>query len=605
MFEVLTRDGAARLGKLAQAGLDLATPGVLYVDTPRIAAPSWAPALLAQTKPAREVPWVQDRASRFSAIPRDSSAAAAIEADLPYTPAGGAALLQAAHEANVATRAASEWAVLPVPADASGDVVVFGAARALFENPYTFSKHATVLRERTMASALYAPGLGLPHEIALLAYLGVDLFDTTTLALESRRGRYLTPEGPVDPAALDPKDLPCTCPACARGDVTRDGLYEHALFAQRAEVARVRTAIREGRLRELVESRIRARPNLAAHLRRFDREAYGFFEPRAPVTREGTLYATSKESLTRPEVERWRRRLSERYAKPEGARILVLLPCSARKPYSQSRTHRQLAKYLAGIPNYGVVHEVILTSPLGLVPREVENVYPAAHYDLPVTGHWDDDERGMIRDAATSLLARSRYDSIVVHLEEVEMEIVSPVLGEFTYTCEGDPLSSGSLGTLRRTLSDLAVKAPRVSWRERELADFASLARWQFGEAGDALLAGCTVKGKPPYQRFFDEEGKQVAMLTERGLFTVAPAGGRRLLDAGAYRVGIEDFRPKGTVFAVGIVSADDAIRTGDDVVLHHADEFRGVGRALMPGCEMPVVKRGAAVNVRHKEAAP
>ena len=43
------------------------------------------------------------------------------------------------------------------------------------------------------------------------------------------------------------------------------------------------------------------------------------------------------------------------------------------------------------------VHQVMVTSPLGLVPRELEEQWPAAHYDVPVTGQWDDDELATIR----------------------------------------------------------------------------------------------------------------------------------------------------------------------------------------------------------------
>ena len=34
----------------------------------------------------------------------------------------------------------------------------------------------------------------------------------------------------------------------------------------------------------------------------------------------------------------------------------------------------------------------MVTSPLGLVPRSLEDFWPAAHYDIPVTGDWDSDE---------------------------------------------------------------------------------------------------------------------------------------------------------------------------------------------------------------------
>ena len=34
----------------------------------------------------------------------------------------------------------------------------------------------------------------------------------------------------------------------------------------------------------------------------------------------------------------------------------------------------------------------MVTSPLGLVPRDLEEVWPAGHYDIPVTGDWTRDE---------------------------------------------------------------------------------------------------------------------------------------------------------------------------------------------------------------------
>ena len=37
--------------------------------------------------------------------------------------------------------------------------------------------------------------------------------------------------------------------------------------------------------------------------------------------------------------------------------------------------------------------EIILTSPLGIVPRDLEYTYPAAHYDIPVTGDWSEIEK--------------------------------------------------------------------------------------------------------------------------------------------------------------------------------------------------------------------
>jgi archaeosine synthase len=321
-----------------------------------------------------------------------------------------------------------------------------------------------------------------------------------------------------------------------------------------------------------------------------------------PLLRADRLYATSKESLDRPEVVRFRRRLARRYRKPTSARVLVLLPCSATKPYALSKTHRILFSALDRVRNRGAVHEVVLTSPLGVVPRELENLYPANSYDLPVTGHWDEDEKRMIQDALVALLERSRYDHVVVHLDEVEMEIAQPALPDFHYTVERDPLSPESLENLAATLNKLADASPRVPWPERALDDMSSLARFQFGEAGHVLVEGAAVKGKAPFLRLLDaESGEQIAMTTQdRGYLSLALEGGRRLIEEGHYRVEIDDFVPRGTIFAVGVKGADAEVAPEDEVVLHHAGQFRGVGRALAPGVEMGAMRKGACVSVRH-----
>ena len=49
--------------------------------------------------------------------------------------------------------------------------------------------------------------------------------------------------------------------------------------------------------------------------------------------------------------------------------------------------------------NHSSAHEVIVTSPLGLVPRDLEEVWPAGYYDIPVTGDWT-----QVNDRVTKML---------------------------------------------------------------------------------------------------------------------------------------------------------------------------------------------------------
>lgn len=599
MIEPVARDMAARILSWKRAERTFLTPLALAVDAPGMPAPAGRLVLTRDASGAPDASSVLAGGSRFAPAGPDATGFLVIDDDLPYAPAGGADLLKAGHEENFQDHAGDRAFVALDPAGripADAEVVAMGNARAWFDNPYAWAKAITTLRETIGPERLlYAPGCGLPHEIALLVYAGVDLIDDASALLAARQGVALTAEGPLPAtAAIEAGLVP---------DASPDARLRHARQAVQAEVARVHAAIRAGKLRELVEQRTRAAPNLAAHLRRLDKEAYHFFETRAPLLRAGRVFTTSKESLDRPEIVRYRRRLARRYRKPTSARVLVLLPCSSKKPYSSSKTHRILFTALDRVRNRGAVHEVVLTSPLGIVPRELEMVYPAAHYDLPVTGHWDEDEKAMIRDALTALLARSRYDAIVVHLDEVEMEIAAPVLGDFHYTVEGDPLSHESLDNLANTLNKLADATPRVAWKQRTADDLSSLARFQFGEAGHALIEGAEIRGKMPYLKLVDpDSGEQIAMTTEdRGYLSLALEGGRRLMDAGHYRVEIEDFRPSGTLFAVGVKNGDAEIAPEDDVVIHHNGEFRGVGRALVAGAEMAAMRKGACVTVRHK----
>jgi len=68
---------------------------------------------------------------------------------------------------------------------------------------------------------------------------------------------------------------------------------------------------------------------------------------------------------------------------------------------------------------------------------------------------------------------------------------------------------------------------------------------------------------------------------------------------AGQYTVTIDDFLPKGSLLAPGIVKADPAIRQGDEVIILGTNVI-GVGKAKMSGIEMNSSTKGIAVLPRH-----
>lgn len=91
------------------------------------------------------------------------------------------------------------------------------------------------------------------------------------------------------------------------------------------------------------------------------------------------VICSSEESLYRPEAVRWRQRME--LMKPLGDTV-VLLPCSMKKPYSNSKSHQKFRKVTRSF------QELIITSPFGICPRELENTFPIQSYDVAVTGSW-------------------------------------------------------------------------------------------------------------------------------------------------------------------------------------------------------------------------
>lgn len=95
------------------------------------------------------------------------------------------------------------------------------------------------------------------------------------------------------------------------------------------------------------------------------------------------VICSSEESLYRPEAVRWRSRME--MMEPLGDTV-VLLPCSMKKPYSNSKSHQKFRKLTRSF------QELIVTSPFGICPRELENTFPIQSYDVSTTGSWSSDE---------------------------------------------------------------------------------------------------------------------------------------------------------------------------------------------------------------------
>lgn len=453
--------------------------------------------------------------------------------------------------------------LLPVtrapPLPRQGDLVVVPHLGQV-SDPVLFVEFMMGVR-RVYDAVVYAPGCALPWRVAFYAYFGVDIVDTAGVL--PRPGEALTVDGPL-PLEMDLRT--------ALGN----------------EVALARHTVASGGLRELVERRVTVEPWMMAALRYSDLFMYPRMEYHYPVG--SRVNAASREALERPDVRRFRERVLSRYERPPYARVLLLLPCSAKKPYADSRTHRRINDVLRSVPGGGCVHRVVVTSPLGLVPEEIDIVPPASSYDIPVIGVWDENERRVIADSLEAYLERNRYEHVVNHASD---DIPALTSLSDTTTLKGHPLSEASLEGLRRTLAPLLEDAPSPGRRERRVWRYNAIARFQFGTS----LGIDEVRHH--LQRDMLLSRGEVMAHASRSAIVLEPGGGRSLLASKRHCVGIGDFELRGDIFAPGVVTTSGDFRVGDQVVVHHEGEVRALGTAVMTPAEMVEMGRGLAVRVR------
>jgi len=577
-FEVHERDAAARVGEL------------------RLSEPVTTPAL------ADDV--VADAGSRWTQ-PRETPAGdESVLTVLPHRafPSGTADEVQASFAPDYPDVDYPSAAVVSpeTAADFGADAYVLSGAPGTVGHGSAFRDAIVQTRESVPDdTALYLSGVATPRNVAVLVYAGVDLVDADRAVVRGTQGRYLTTEGAYDLAGLD--ELPCSCPACQQpaSEFGREDCVDHNVNALEAELARVRRRIRDGRLRDYVEGQARHAAWLTAAVREFDQQ-YGYVEARTPAYRDSLLLSSTEDALRRVEIQRFADRVTSRYRKRLDGHPLLLVPCSARKPYSDSQSHRQFqdaASYRA--------HMVSMTSPIGVVPQELELTYPAQHYDSVVTGRWSAEEKDFVARVLRRYLERTDYSRVIAHVppegyrdicERVAAEVDVP----FEFTVEDHPTTDESLGELNAALAG----EDEIWVQERERATLKAVADFYFGDgAGDEVFDDIEVQGRYPKLQALDgDTGDQLAALVPQyGSLSFTLAGARKWVDSDAptKRVEIDGFVPQGSVLAPGVVDASDDIRVGDEVVVEGPAAF-AVGRARMPGPAMADATRGMAVQVRH-----
>ena len=454
--------------------------------------------------------------------------------------------------------------------DLNPGIVVLVDAAQLAAQPERLVKAIQVLKHRFPGSLLWTPGIGGPDNAAVLCWFGVDIFDLSRSRMCSSAGVILSANGPRMPVE----------------SMNESSGMEVQIEQWRQSIASIKSHLSSGNLRSLVDKQSLNSPKLVEHLRLHDKICTGQEGLLSShVDKEKQLDCSSHSSLNDPIVGDWCEFISNSYQAPEGLdKVLILLPCSARKPYRFSKSHGRFIRSI----NNNSCHEVMVTSPLGLVPRDLEEVWPASHYDIPVTGDWTSDELLRTQNTLLSLLKRHNYQLVINHssmeLSTGDVELIETRNG---MTAGKHEALENLSNTVKEALDRFEVPNRR---NNRALMDtFASVSRKQM--KNDNWLDGVSVRGKPPFWRL-EKDNKQIAIWSiDRRGFSFSKAAipvlhENKSLSKMELKSGM---KWKGDIFYSNIDSFDSDIKAGNDILVYQDGLPVGLARAVAPAWEWPI----------------
>jgi len=268
---------------------------------------------------------------------------------------------------------------------------------------------------------LHLFGAGHPFMFALAIALGCDLFDSAAYAIYAREDRYMTETGTARLRELE--YLPCSCPACTKTSPEKTialskterqaFLARHNLYACFFEIRRIKQAIVEGRLWEHLAMRAHGHPSLLRAVKELSKFKH-YLEENSPVTKKSGLFFFDSLDLSRPEVLRHNKWLSERYSPPKTARLLVLLPQTRTKPFHTSWEHQEVWKKIHRKLGAEAlrVHVCTYAAPFGVVPVEIDEVYPLSQHETATP--LDTETISYVAETVANYIKEKHYKRVVL-----------------------------------------------------------------------------------------------------------------------------------------------------------------------------------------------
>ena len=436
------------------------------------------------------------------------------------------------------------------------DVVPIGGVVPLMENQRYRELAKVIIASKKgiePSKPVHLFGAGHPMVFPMATLLGCDMFDSSSYIKYARDDRIILPDGTLKLQEL--KEIPCSCEICSKYSVKElmemekeervKKIAYHNLAQAFAEIKRVREAIRNGSLWELVERRATSHPFLMEALEGIKKHKK-WLEKWENISKKRAFMYTGVYSVHRPLIYRFNKRIRERYTPHFEDTIFVE---EVNKPYSRNEKLKKIDK------------NVIISAPFGPVPLELDEIYPVAQSVFPKNV-----------DIATKIYSKRMADNL--------------------------SFSSS------------------YKWKKNyDIRKIISIADYQFGKnAGKFLFGKGKIKivksRKTGKIRNVYVDGKHiVSMRASDGFFTLKIEGAKILHSSfppPKLRVTVSNeaepfIRDGKNVFAKFVLDCDYEIRPYDEVlIVNEKDELIGVGQSIMNREEMLSFSRGVAVKTRY-----
>ena len=373
-------------------------------------------------------------------------------------------------------------------------------------------------------------------------------------------------------------------------------IAQHNLNVSFAEIRNVRQAIIDGSLLELVEQRCRAHPYLLDALRNLKKYTK-LMEEYDPEYKNSAFFYSGPESLNRPEIFRYHNNLKRL---PQKDRLLLLQ--SFKKPYSKNIQNlltnfgrekeydlEKLGNFYrlsnTAENNYGSdsLQIAVVDVPFGIIPLEIDEVYPLAQNEAPDS--LDEDAKEFIRNTINEYI--KDFDEVIIS---------EGIIKRFDLDFE---IEDFDINNLKLKFDD--------EGKIRYIADY------QFGTgAGKALFYGNIqiVKSRKTgkIRHVYDDEDLIATLRASDGIFVLSMNGAKRLNEFLKYpknRVVVnsdaEPFAREGkSIFAKFVIDIDINIRANDEVlIVNENDDLLAFGKSILNAGEIKDFKVGQAVKTR------